>query len=325
MKKTSKRSMLAVSIMAIGLITCSTTPLKAENETKEIFRLYSVYSGEHFYTGSEGERDALTKAGWVYEGVGWTAPAVSETPVYRLYNEFVGDHHYTVNEAEKNALVEVGWKDEGIAFYSDETEAYPLYRQYNSFTEGAGAHNYTCNAAERDMLVTAGWNDEGISWYGSGVGWGREEAVAEIAALQQKMAEEAAALAAAAEESRGIKGTDIVAEACKWIGNSKYRSGGNNPATGTDCSGFTCYIFSQFGITLNRVAKSQAANGYKVSDPQPGDLALWTGHAAIYAGNNQIVDATSSHHGVDLRTFSTRKGAGTFMGFYHIPGVDNGN
>ena len=326
MNKSCKRAALTKLVMAVGLITFSTLPLKAENETQEIYRLYSVYSGEHFYTASSAERDALNAIGWVYEGVGWVAPAESQSPVYRLYNSYAGDHHYTVSAEERDALVACGWADEGIAFYSDEAETLAVHRQYNPYTQTAGAHNYTISTVERDFLISAGWSDENVGWYASAEGWTRPEAQAEILSIQKQMEEEAAAAAAqlAQEKASGVKGTDIVAAARKFIGKARYRRGGTSPA-GFDCSGFTQYIFKQFGIKINRVAKSQASNGYKVSNPKPGDLAIWTGHAAIYAGNNTMVDATSSHHGVDERVFATWRGGGTFMGFYHIPGVDNGN
>jgi hypothetical protein len=79
-------------------------------------RLYNPNSGEHFYTASEFERDALVATGWSYEGVGWTAPSEGE-PVFRLYNAFAGDHHYTTSAGERDALVAVGWNYEGEGWY----------------------------------------------------------------------------------------------------------------------------------------------------------------------------------------------------------------
>jgi len=133
--------------------------------TLEVYRLYNPNSGEHFYTAKAGERDALVGLGWVYEGVGWTAPATSGTPVYRLYNPVAGDHHYTAKDAEKDALVGAGWKYEGIGWYSDAAEGVPIYRQYNPYAV-SGSHNYTANKKENDALVGMGWKDEGICWYG---------------------------------------------------------------------------------------------------------------------------------------------------------------
>ena len=133
-------------------------------------RLYNPNSGEHFYTASAHERDSLRRAGWKYEGVGWTAPASSRTPVYRLYSGT--DHHYTASAAERDMLVRAGWKYEGVGWYSDDAKGVPLYRQFNpNVNPGAprnnsGSHNYTTSRAEHDHLLSAGWRGEGIGWYG---------------------------------------------------------------------------------------------------------------------------------------------------------------
>ncbi|MBO6114753.1 MAG: hypothetical protein J6P57_06825 [Lachnospiraceae bacterium] len=141
-------------------LSISTTQLSVE-----MYRLYNPNSGEHFYTASVGERDSLVSIGWKYEGVGWIAPAISNTPVYRLYNPNSGDHHYTMNKGERDSLISIGWNDEGIGWYSDDLRRVPLYRQYNP-NAVAGSHNYTTNKAENDFLVSVGWNEEGIGWYG---------------------------------------------------------------------------------------------------------------------------------------------------------------
>ncbi|MCR4950314.1 MAG: hypothetical protein K6A40_03200, partial [Solobacterium sp.] len=122
---------------------------------------------EHFYTGNVKEKDALVKAGWQYEGIGWTAPGKSDTPVYRLYNpNNGGDHHYTKNKKEYDALVKTGWIGEDVRWYSDDKESVPVYREYNPGTPIRN-HNYTANRKEHDALVkTYGWKDEGIGWYG---------------------------------------------------------------------------------------------------------------------------------------------------------------
>lgn len=133
--------------------------------TGSMYRLYNPYTGEHFYTASFDEMIANVQLGWLYEGIGWTAPEKSNTPVYRVYNPYAGDHHYTMSEAERDQLVAVGWSDEGIGWYSDDAEGVPLYRQYNPNAQ-AGSHNYTTSASERDSLVNIGWSDEGIGWYG---------------------------------------------------------------------------------------------------------------------------------------------------------------
>ena len=136
-----------------------------------MYRLYNKYTGEHFYTSDESEKNKLVKTGWTDEGIGWYAPSTSDTPVYRLYNPYVsgGDHHYTTSRSECNSLVNAGWKNEGTGWYSadneDESDRIPLYRQYNP-NEKTGTHNYTKDISENDTLVKAGWKAEGIAWYG---------------------------------------------------------------------------------------------------------------------------------------------------------------
>ncbi len=132
---------------------------------KTIYRLYNPNSGEHFYTLNYLEEEYLSSIGWIYEGIGWYTPYVSNTPVYRMYNPNAGDHHYTMNYNEVTWLVSLGWNYEGISWYSDDNRSTVLYRLYNP-NAYSGAHHYTMNSVERDVLVNVGWNYEGIAWYG---------------------------------------------------------------------------------------------------------------------------------------------------------------
>ncbi|RSX53519.1 peptidase [Bifidobacterium goeldii] len=136
----------------------------------DMYRLYNMSSGEHFYTGDGNEKNSLVNAGWIYEGIGWVAPQHSNTPVWRLYNPNGGDHHYTIDTNERDALVGQGWRNEGIGWYSSDTNrSFPLYRQYNPKAR-TGSHNYTLNGNEVSMLTSQGWRDEGVAWYGIGGG-----------------------------------------------------------------------------------------------------------------------------------------------------------
>ncbi len=130
-------------------------------------RLYNPNSGEHFYTASIKEKEALVDLGWNDEGYGWVAPKGKDStvPVYRVYNPNAGDHHYTMNKGERDTLVAYGWKDEGIGWYSDTNKKVAVFRQYNPYANGAGAHNYTTDKAENDHLVSLGWTPEGKAWY----------------------------------------------------------------------------------------------------------------------------------------------------------------
>ena len=105
-------------------------------------------------------------------------------------------------------------------------------------------------------------------------------------------------------------GSSIVATAKKYLGY-KYTYGGSSPNTGFDCSGFTSYIFKQYGISLNRTAAGQYSNGVAVSraNLQPGDLVMFgksgINHVAIYIGGGQIIHSSTPSTGVRIDSLST--------------------
>ena len=148
-------------------------PKEEENEFENItsgtipmHRLYNPNSGEHFYTGSNREKNFLVSQGWQYEGVAFNSPVKGGVPVYRVYNPNSGDHHYTANASEKDMLVAAGWKYEGIAFNSAESTEVPQYRLWNPNAD-LGSHHYTSSAEEKEILIKSGWVDEGIGFYSS--------------------------------------------------------------------------------------------------------------------------------------------------------------
>jgi cell wall-associated NlpC family hydrolase len=88
-------------------------------------------------------------------------------------------------------------------------------------------------------------------------------------------------------------GSQIIKVASKYIG-VPYVFGGSTPA-GFDCSGFSRYVFSQFGISLAHSVNSQGRRGklIRAKDAQPGDLVIWNdgGHLGIYAGGWNMIHA----------------------------------
>ena len=68
----------------------------------------------------------------------------------------------------------------------------------------------------------------------------------------------------------------MVDYASKFIG-TRYRSGASGPSA-FDCSGFTSYVYKNFGITLSRSSRTQYLEGEKVSinNVKPGDLLFFS-------------------------------------------------
>ncbi|MGB3695881.1 MAG: C40 family peptidase [Gordonia sp. (in: high G+C Gram-positive bacteria)] len=91
---------------------------------------------------------------------------------------------------------------------------------------------------------------------------------------------------------------------------------GGTTTDGFDCSGFTRWAYQQAGLELPRLAQDQDTAGFQVSQDelQPGDLAVWSGHVAMYIGNGQLVETGGDPVGVTpLRTTNADQ---TFEGFY---------
>ena len=134
--------------------------------TVDMHRLYNPNTGEHFYTGSLEERDALVEAGWNYEGIAWQAPVHGGLPIYRVFNPNNGDHHYTGSQEEVDTLVDAGWNYEDVAWNTPLT-GIGVHRLYNPNAQ-CGSHHYTTSEEEVAMLVEAGWQYEDVAWNGVG-------------------------------------------------------------------------------------------------------------------------------------------------------------
>lgn len=73
---------------------------------------------------------------------------------------------------------------------------------------------------------------------------------------------------------------DMVAFARNFLGK-RYRHGAKGP-NAFDCSGFTSYVFKEFGYTLNPSSRAQYTQGHKINkeDIVPGDLLFFSGRRA---------------------------------------------
>jgi cell wall-associated NlpC family hydrolase len=96
----------------------------------------------------------------------------------------------------------------------------------------------------------------------------------------------------------GGKGNSSLVDFAKRFLGTPYKWGGTSPS-GFDCSGFTQYVFKQFGINLPRISYQQGNGGKAVAkgDLRPGDLVFWDNssrnvgadHLGIYIGGGKYI------------------------------------
>jgi cell wall-associated NlpC family hydrolase len=95
--------------------------------------------------------------------------------------------------------------------------------------------------------------------------------------------------------SASLSGNAVIAYASNFLG-TPYLWGGTSPSTGFDCSGFTQYVYSHFGISVGRTTHDQINDGVQVSraNLKAGDLVFFgrggsPNHMGIYVGDNTYI------------------------------------
>jgi len=100
-----------------------------------------------------------------------------------------------------------------------------------------------------------------------------------------------------------------------------YRNGGSDPS-GFDCSGFTQYVFAQYGIALPREVREQfrVDKAVKPDDLAAADIIFFTttdpgpSHVAIAIGGDEFVHAPSSTGVVRVEHLSSSYWSPRYLG-----------
>ena len=110
----------------------------------------------------------------------------------------------------------------------------------------------------------------------------------------------------AKQDEKGSAVADKIISIGKSKLGSPYVFGSTGPYS-FDCSGLTSYVFAQVGISLPRVASSQAYGGKRVAKAnlQKGDLVFFNtyggiSHVGIYIGSGNFIHASSYNSGVTI-------------------------
>lgn len=99
----------------------------------------------------------------------------------------------------------------------------------------------------------------------------------------------------ASTDARLTVGEQIIEYGRKFIG-TPYVYGGSSPS-GFDCSGFTSYVYRQFGYNINRTSYDQMKQGIPVdkANLRAGDIVVFLNgsHVGLYIGDGNFIHAKS--------------------------------
>jgi len=120
--------------------------------------------------------------------------------------------------------------------------------------------------------------------------------------------------------SSNLDGYALVGTALSLRG-TPYRNGGSDPS-GFDCSGFTQYVFAQYGVALPREVREQYRVGKSVNEDDlvAGDMLFFTttdpgpSHVGIAIGGDEFVHAPSTTGVVRVEHLSSTYWSPRFLG-----------
>ncbi|MDE6396428.1 MAG: C40 family peptidase [Muribaculaceae bacterium] len=126
--------------------------------------------------------------------------------------------------------------------------------------------------------------------------------------LNDAVSEELEALEETEVDPSDELASQIIEYASKHVGRP-YRYGSGGPKA-FDCSGFTSYIFKNFGVDLTRSSRTQYNQGEKIAneDIKPGDLLFFKGRSNNSVGHVGLAVDVDDNGNVKFIHAATSKG-----------------
>ncbi|OLN29903.1 hypothetical protein DVDV_0900 [Desulfovibrio sp. DV] len=170
--------------------------------------------------------------------------------------------------------------------YSYQFEDYQGFNARNNFIDG--------NVPEARLIATA----ENNLISGNLFDQGHPSAPKQTAASPDKLISDNLFEVAAVQRKGGVYDR-ILRTASTQLG-TRYRSGGCDPNTGFDCSGFTTWVFNRYGVNLPRSSREQYQVGKEVAKNslRKGDLVFFRSkrginHVGIYLENGKFIHSAT--------------------------------
>ena len=172
--------------------------------------------------------------------------------------------------------------------YSYKFEEYQGFNATNDFLSSSSAPEERLKADAEQNLLSGNLFDQGSAPHAPKVASSTDRVLSEnlfeLAAVQRK----------------GSIYERMLRTAHTQIG-TRYRSGGCDPNSGFDCSGFTTWVFNRYGIHLPRSSREQYQVGKMVAknNLRKGDLVFFRSkrginHVGIYLENGKFIHSASN-------------------------------